>query len=101
MAACNNYVIITEISERSIVIIQVTVSVVAMWVTVPSNNSILLSQLSHSFHKIDQKTFECIISGLHFSTFVNIRPKLRSFEGRNYIQIGLKNHSVLIFPKGL
>ena len=33
-----------------------------------------------SFHKIDQKTFKGIKSGLHFTTFVNILPKLRYFE---------------------
>ena len=39
------------------------------------------------------------MSGLHFTTFVNILPKLRYFEGRNYIQIGYKSNSV--FPIGL
>ena len=48
-------------------------------------------------HKIDQKTFKSIISGLHFTTFVNILPKLRSFEGRNYIHIGYKSYPVLLF----
>ena len=40
-----------------------------------------------TFHKIDWKTFKDI-SGLHFTIFVNIIPKLRYFEGRNYMQIG-------------
>ena len=50
-----------------------------------------------SFHKIDQKTSKSVISGLHFTTFVNILPKLRYFEGRNDIQIGYKSYSVLLF----
>ena len=49
------------------------------------------------FHKIDPKTFKGIISGLHVTTFVTILPKLRYFEGRNYIQIGNKSQSVLSF----
>ena len=49
-----------------------------------------------SLHKIDQKTFTGIILGLHFTTFVNILPKLRYFEGRNDIQIGYKSYSVLL-----
>ena len=43
---------------------------------------------TYSFHKIDQKTFKGIMSGLYLTTFVNILPKLRYSEGRNYIQIG-------------
>ena len=35
---------------------------------------------------------------MHFTTFVNILPKLRYFEGRNDIQIGYKSYSVLSFP---
>ena len=62
----------------SIVIMQVTVSVIAVQVTV----------LSHNFHKIDCKTFKGIVSGLYVTTFVNILPKLRCFDGRNYIQFG-------------
>ena len=54
----------------SIVIIQVTHSVVANW------------------HPLDAKTFKGIISGLYFTIFVNILLKLRYFEGRNCIQIG-------------
>ena len=50
-----------------------------------------------SFHAIDQKRFKGIISGLHFTTFVNILPKLRYFEGRNDIQIGYISYSVLLF----
>ena len=38
-----------------------------------------------------------MISSLHFTTFVNISQKLRYFEGRNYIQIGYKSYSVLLF----
>ena len=53
--------------------------------------------LTASFHKIDQKTFKDIISVLHLTTFVNILPKLRYFEGRNFIQIGYKSYSVLLF----
>ena len=64
--------------------------------TVSSNNFIFLS-LTVSFHKIDQKAFKSVISGLHFTTFVNILPKLRYFEGRNDIEIGYKSYSVLLF----
>ena len=39
------------------------------------------------------------MSGLHFTTFVNILPKLRYLEGRNDIQIGYKSHSVLLFSR--
>ena len=70
----------------SIVIMQVTVSVKAMQVTVSSNNFVFLS-LAPSFHKTDHRTFNGIISGLHFTTIVNILPKLRYFEDRNYIKI--------------
>ena len=56
----------------SIVIMQVTISVIAMYVTVSSNNFIFLS-LTLTFHKIAQKTFKDIISGLHFTTFINIQ----------------------------
>ena len=52
-----------------------------------------------SSHKIDQKTFKDITSGLHFTTFVNIHPKSRCFEGRNYIQIGHKSYLVLLFSQ--
>ena len=34
---------------------------------------------------------------LLFTTFVNILPKLRYFEGRDYIQIGCQSCSVLLF----
>ena len=70
----------------SIVIMQVTVSIIAMHVTVSSNN--FPFSKGHTFDKIDQKTIKGLISGLHFTTFVNILPKLRYFEGRNYIQGG-------------
>ena len=66
----------------SIVIILVTVSVVAMYVSVLSSNFIFLS-LVPTFHKIDKKIKG--ISSLHFTTFINVLPKLRYFVGRNYI----------------
>ena len=71
----------------SIVIMQVTVSVKPKKVTVSNNNFIFLS-LTTCFHKIDQKIFKGIISGLYFTTFVNILPQLRYLEGRNCMQIG-------------
>ena len=43
--------------------------------------------MTTSFHKIDQKTFKGIISGLHLNTFPNILPKLRDFEGRNLYKL--------------
>ena len=52
---------------------------------------------TYSFHKIDQKTFKGIMSGLYFTTFVNILPELINFEGRNYMQIGYKSYSILLF----
>ena len=52
-----------------------------------------------SFHKIDQKTFKGIISGLHFTIFVNILPKLKYFEGRNDMQFGYISYSVLLFSQ--
>ena len=55
--------------------------------------------MTASFHKIDQKTFKGIISGLHFSTFLNILPKLRYFEGKNDIQIVYISYSVLLFSQ--
>ena len=63
---------------------QVTVSVIAMKVALSSNSFIFLS-VTPTFHKIDRKTFEGIISVFHFTTFLNILSKLRYFEGRNYI----------------
>ena len=59
--------------------------------TLSSKISIFLSLTgTHPlFKKLNRKTFKGIISGLHLTTFVNILPKLRYFEGRNYIQIGL------------
>ena len=69
-----------------------------MQVTVSSNNFIFPC-LTASFHKIDLKTFKGIISGLHLTTFVNILPKLRYLEGRNYIQIGYKSYSVPLFSR--
>ena len=55
--------------------------------------------MTASFHKINQKTFKGIRSGLHFTTFVNILPKLRYFEGRNDTQIGYISYSVLLFSR--
>ena len=37
------------------------------------------------------------MSDLYSTTFVNILPKLRYFEGRNYMQIDDKSYSVLFF----
>ena len=55
-------------------------------VTVLSSNFMLF--LCHPFFcKIGQKTFESIISSLHFTALGNILPKLRYFVGRIYIQI--------------
>ena len=51
------------------------------------------------FHKIDQKTFNSIISSLHLTTLVNILPKLRSFVSRIYIKISQKSHAVLLFSR--
>ena len=85
---------------NSVVIIQVAVSAVAIDVTVSSSNFVFLSlELTPTFHKIDWKTFKDI-SSLPLTTFVNfvnILSKLRYFLCRNYIQIGLKSHSVLLF----
>ena len=67
--------------------------------TVLSNNFIFLSLTDSSFHKIDPTIFKSIKSGLHFTTFVNMHPKLGYFEGRNYIQLGYKSYSVLLFSK--
>ena len=67
---------------------QVTVPVVAMQVTLSSNSFVFLSLTGTTFHKLDRKTFKVIVSGWHFTTFVNIFPKLRYFEGRNYLTIG-------------
>ena len=71
----------------SIVIVQVVVSIVAMCVTASSSNLMFLSLTGIHFHKIDQKTFKGIVSGLYFTTLVNILPKLRYFVGRICIQI--------------
>ena len=49
---------------------------ISMYVTASSKNSMFLS-LTASFHKIDRKTFKGIVSGLHFTTIVNILRKLR------------------------
>ena len=72
-----------------------TVSIVIMQVTY--NSYVGDSFKTASFHKIDQKIFKGIMSGLHFTSFLNILPKSRYFEVRNYIQIGYKSYSVLLF----
>ena len=69
----------------SLVIMQMALSVVAMYVTASSSNFIFLSL--PFFHKIDQKTFKGITSSLYFTTLVNIFPKLRYFVDRIYTQI--------------
>ena len=38
-------------------------------------------------HFCGKGNFKDIISGLYFTAFANILPKLRYFEGINYIQI--------------
>ena len=76
-------------------IVQVTVSVIAMQVKFSSNSFIFLSP-TITFCKIDRKTFESDISGFHFTTFVNILPELRYFKGRSYIQISYESHSELL-----
>ena len=80
------YILYIILYSMSIVVMQVAVSVVAMYVTASSSNFIFLSLTEILFHKIDQKTFKGIISSLHFTTLVNILPKY--FVGRIYIQIG-------------
>ena len=78
---------------------EVVFSVTGMLVdlSVTSSNFIFRSLTDSLFHKIDQKTFKSVISGLHFTTFLNILPKLRYFEGRNDIKIGYKSYSVIFF----
>ena len=66
---------------------QVAVSVVVMYVQASSSNFRLLS-ITDIFYKIDQKTFKGIIPKVHFTTLVNILPKLRYFVGRIYLIIG-------------
>ena len=68
-----------------------------MQVTVLINNLIFLS-LTASFHKIDHKTFKDIVSGLRFTTFVNILPKLRYFEGRSYNKLVTRVIQYFCFP---
>ena len=75
----------------SIVIMQVTVFVVAIYVKVSSSNFIFLSLTdTHFFIKLTRKhqKAEGITSNLHFTTLVNILPKLRYFEVRIYIKVG-------------
>ena len=102
--------------EVSVAHMQVTVSAVNMWMIIfivimkmgvsvvfsavhYAHDCVYCNYASDSFHKTDQKTFESIVSGLHFNTFVNILPKLRYFEGKNYTQIGYKSYSVLLFSQ--
>ena len=73
-----------------------TVSIVIMRVTL--NSYVGDSFKTASFHKIDQKIFKGIISGLHFTSFLNILPKSSYFEGRNYIQ---ELFSAFVFLIGL
>ena len=54
--------------------------------------------MTTSFHKIDQKTFKGIISGLHLNTFLNILPKLRDFEGRNLYKLVTRVIQYFCFP---
>ena len=75
----------------------ITVSIVVMQVTL--NSYVGDSFKTTSFHKIDQKIFKGIMPGLHFTSFLNILPKSRYFEVRNYIQIGYKSYSVLLFSQ--
>ena len=74
----------------------VTVSVVAMYVTVSSSNFIFLS-LTPNFHKIEKKTFKDLISSLHFSTFVNTLRKLRHFGWKLYINQLKGSFSTFVF----
>ena len=60
----------------SIVITQVVLSVTVMLVDL----SVAIMHVTVSDRR---KTFKGIISGFRFTTFVNILPKLRYFEGRN------------------
>ena len=55
--------------------------------------------MTPTFHKIDRKKFKGIISGLHFTTFVNILPKLRYFE--LYTNRLKETFSSFVFPVGL
>ena len=91
-----------------IVIMQMGVSVTIMQVVFSAVHyahdfqvtiSYSVLKLTASLQKIDQKTFKSVISGLHFTTFVNILLKIRYFEGRNDIQIGYKSCSVLLFSQ--
>ena len=58
-------------------------------------------QLTLTFHKIGKETFKGIMSSLHFTTFVNILPKLRYFVGRNHIQAGKIVIQYFCFPDRL
>ena len=75
----------------SIVIIQVSLSFIAMQVTVSSKNFIFLSLADSLFSKRHYIRF--------FTTFLNILPKLIYFEGKNYIQIGYKSYLILSFSQ--
>ena len=71
--------------DLSVAIMQLEVFRALMQMTVSSNNFVFYSLLTPTFYIIDQKTFKGIISDLHFTNFLNILPRLRYFEGRNYI----------------
>ena len=75
---------------------QVTVSAENMWVTIfiaimQVEVSVAIKEVAFSavtyVCKIDCKTFESNMSGLYFTTFVNILPELTYFNRRNYIKI--------------
>ena len=69
----------------SVAIMQLEVFAALMQVTVSSKNLIFLSLLTPTYHQIDQKTFKSVIIDLHFANFLNILPRLRYLEERNYI----------------
>ena len=72
------------------VIMQVTLSFIAIYVTGSSSNFIFLS--------LTDSLCQGILSVLHSIAFVHILPKLIYFDNRSYIQIGNKSYSVLFFP---
>ena len=97
--------------EVSSAFMQMTVSVAKVWVTVfivimqvgvpvaiIQVVTILYSiyQLTPTFHKIDWEIFKGIISGLNFTTFVNVFPKLRHFKGRNLLKESFSTFVFLI-----
>ena len=73
-------------------------SVAIMQVTVSVELYIPYSNWHTLFIKLTRKyLYKGIISGLYFTIFVNILPKLRYLVGRSYIQIDWKSHSLLLF----